>query len=53
MSPTASFQRVWVTLRYSIYDHENEQLINFHIITPDIPTCKAPNRFQESYNVKY
>ena len=30
----------------SIYDHKNEQLLNFHIITPEISTCKAPNRFQ-------
>ena len=40
-------------LRCSIYDHKNEKLLNFHIITPQIPSCKAPNRFQESYNVKY
>ena len=53
MSPTASFQRVRETLRCSIYDHKNEQLLNFHIITHQIPTCKGPNRFQESYNVKY
>ena len=53
MSPTASFQCVWETLRCSIYDHKNGQLLNFYIITPRIPTCKAPNRFQESYNVKY
>ena len=33
--------------------HNNEQLLNVHIITPQIPTCKAPSRFQESYNVKY
>ena len=53
MSPTASFQCVWKTLRCSIYDHKNGQLLNFYIITLRIPTCKAPNRFQESYNVKY
>ena len=53
MSPTVPFQRVWETLRCSIYDHQNEQLLNFHIITPQIVTCNAPNRFQESYNVKY
>ena len=23
------------------------------MITLQIPSCKAPNRFQESYNVKY
>ena len=41
-------------LRCSIYDHKkNEQLLNFHTIKPQNPTCKAPNRFQESYNVKY
>ena len=34
-------------------DRKNEQLLNFDIITPQIPTCKAPNRFRESYNVKY
>ena len=51
MSPTASFQRVLEALRCSIYDHKNEQLLNFYNITPQIPTCKAPNRFQESYNV--
>ena len=34
-------------LRCSIYDHKNEQLL------PQIPTFKAPNRFQGSYNVKY
>ena len=53
MRRTASFQRVWKTLRCLIYDHKNEQLLNFHIITPQIPTCKVPNRFQESYNIKY
>ena len=37
----------------SIDDRKNEQLLNFDIITPQIPTCKAPNRFRESYNVKY
>ena len=41
-------------LRCSIYDHKkNEQLLNFHTIKPQNPTYKAPNRFQESYNVKY
>ena len=53
MSPTASFQRVLESWRCSIYDHKNEQLLNFYNITPQIPTCKAPNRFQESYNVYY
>ena len=53
MSPRASFQRVCESLRCSIYVHKNGQLLNFHIITPQIATCKAPNRFQESYNVKY
>ena len=53
MSPTASFQRVWVNLRCSIYDHKNEQLLNFYIIASQISTCKAPNRYQESSNVKY
>ena len=53
MSPTASFQRVWETLRCSIYDHKNEQLLNFHIITPQISTWKAPSRFPKSCNVKY
>ena len=52
MSPTASFQRVWETLRYLIYDHKNEQLLNFYIITLRIQTCKAPTRFQVSYNEK-
>ena len=53
LSLTASFHRVWEALRWSICDRKNEQLLNFHIITPQIPTCKSPNRFQESYNVKY
>ena len=53
MTPTTSFQRVWETFRCSIYDHKNEQLPNFHIITPQIRTCKATNRFQESFNIKY
>ena len=53
MSPTASFQCVWETLRCSIYDNKNKLLLNFLIITPKILTCKTPNRFQESYNVKY
>ena len=53
MSPTASFQRVWETVGCSIDDHMNEQLLNFHIITPQIPICKVPNRFQEPDNVKY
>ena len=53
MSPTASFQRVWETLKCSIYDHKNEQPLKFLIITPQIPTCRVPNRYQESYNVKY
>ena len=51
--PTASFQRVWETLRCSIYDHKNEQLLNFYIITPQISCCKAPNRVPGSDNVKY
>ena len=50
---TASLERVWETLRCSIYDHMNGQILNFHIITPQIPTCKAPNRFQKSSKVKY
>ena len=45
MSPTASYQSVWQTLRRSIYDHKNEQPPNFHIITPQIPTCKTPKLF--------
>ena len=53
MSPTASLQRVWESLRSSIYEHKNKQLLNFHIIAPQILTSRAPNRFQESYNVKY
>ena len=53
MSPTASFHRVCETLRCSIYDHKNEQLLNFYIIQPQIPISKAPNRFQESYKVKF
>ena len=53
MSPTVSFQRGLETLRLSIYDHKIEQLLNFHIITPQISTCKARNRFQEFYNVQY
>ena len=28
-------------------------LFYFHIITPQISTCKAPKKSQESYNVKY
>ena len=48
-----SFQRVLENFRCLIYDHKNEQLLNFHIVTPQIPTCKAPNRFQEPFNVKY
>ena len=40
--PPASFQCASETLRCSIYDHKNEQLLNFHII-----------KAQESYNVKY
>ena len=53
----ALFQCAWEILRCSIYYHKiyyhkNEQL-NFHMITLQIPSCKAPNRFQESYNVKY
>ena len=53
MSPTGSFQGVWKTLGCSIYNHRNEQTLDVHTITPQILTCKAPNRFQESYNVKY
>ena len=53
MSPTASFHRVCETLRCSIYDHKNEQLLNFYIIKPQIPISKAPNRFQEFYKVKF
>ena len=48
----ASFQRDWENLRCSIYEYKNEELLN-HTITPQIPTCKTPNRFQEPYNVKY
>ena len=53
MSTTSSFQRVWEILRCSIYEDNNEQLLNFHIITHQIPTSNAPNRFQEPYNVKH
>ena len=42
---TAPFQRVWETFRYPIYELKNEQLPNFHIKTPQIPTCKAPKLF--------
>ena len=28
-------------------------LFYFHIITPQISTCKTPKKSQESYNVKY
>ena len=45
MNPTASFQRVWETSRCYIYDHRNEQLPNFRIITPQIANCKAPKLF--------
>ena len=45
MSPTASFQRVWETLRFSFYDQKNEKLPNFHIITPQISICKARKLF--------
>ena len=51
MSPT--LQHVLETLRCSIYNHKNEQVLNFHIIAPQIPTCKAPNKFQESFDVNY
>ena len=46
MSPTASFQRVWETLRYSVYDHKNEQLRNvllhpkFLLARPDLQDPK-------------
>ena len=33
----------------SILDHKNEQVLNFYIVTSQISTCKAPNRFQEPY----
>ena len=52
-SRTASFQRIWEVLRCSIYDHRNEKLLRLHIIIPHILTCKARNRFQGSFNVKY
>ena len=45
MSPTVSFQGVWETLKCYIYDHSSEKLPNFHVITPQIPTCKAPKLF--------
>ena len=53
MSPTASFNRVCEMLRCSIYNPKKEQLLNFYIIKPQIPISKAPNRFQESYKVKF
>ena len=40
-------------LRCSIYNPKKEQLLNFYIIKPQIPISKAPNRFQESYKVKF
>ena len=52
MCAKASFQRVWESFRCSLYGHKNYQLLNVHIITPQIPTFKVPNRFQESYSVK-
>ena len=45
MSPTASFQGVWKTLKCYIYDYKSEKLPNFHVITPQSPTCKAPKLF--------
>ena len=51
--PTASFERVWETLRCSIYDHKNEQPLHFYIITLQISSCKAPNRVPGSDNEKY
>ena len=45
MSPTASFQRVWETLRFSFCDQKNEKLPNFHIIAPQISICKARKLF--------
>ena len=39
------FQSVWETLRCSIYNFKNQQLPNFHIVTPQIPICKAPKPF--------
>ena len=45
MSPTELFQRILETLRCSIYDFQNEQMPNFHIITPQIPTRKALKLF--------
>ena len=52
MSPTASFQRVWVNQRCSIYDHKNEQLLNFHIITSQILTYKAPKNVKHFKVIK-
>ena len=45
MNRPASFQRVWETLRFSFYDQKNEELPNFHIITPQISICKARKLF--------
>ena len=38
---------------FNLKDHKNEQLLNFHIITTQIPICIDPKRFQKSYNVEY
>ena len=40
-------------LEMSNYDHKNKQLLNFHIITPQVLNCKVPSRFRDSYNVGY
>ena len=39
------FQRFWETMRCSIHDFWNVQLLDFHIVTPQIPSRKAPEVF--------
>ena len=35
----------WETMRCSIYDSKNAQLLDFHIVTPQLPPQKVPEVF--------
>ena len=34
------YHRFWETMRCSIYDFKNAQLLGFHIVTPQLPPRK-------------
>ena len=47
MNIAVPFQRFSKTMRCSIYEFKNAQLLHFHILTQQIPIWKVPEPFLE------